>query len=149
MILKQGDIFSSGAHAIVNAVNCVGVMGKGIALSFRRQYPDMYIAYRKQCVEGLLCPGTLHVYKDASGKIIINFPTKCHWKDDADPAYIEAGLTCFLENYRIYGIKSAAFPALGCGLGRLSWAVIKPMMIHYLGQVTIPIEIYEPRESRK
>lgn len=143
-IITQGNLFESNADTLVNAVNCVGVMGKGIALTFKKRYPAMFDEYRARCDQGLLRPGVLHLYKDPSGITILNFPTKDHWREKADLLYIEAGLAFFRKHHRELEIRSAAFPALGCGLGGLRWDDVRPMMEHYLGKLPIDVEIFEP-----
>lgn len=142
-----GSLFNSPAQVLVNAVNTHGVMGKGIAAEFKRRYPEMFADYHQQCKLGMLQIGMLWVYK-SPGKSILNFPTKKHWRDPSKPEYIEAGLERFSTEYAQLGIRSIAFPALGCGNGGLDWErVIKPMMEDYLNKLPIDAFIYLPAVS--
>jgi len=134
------NIFESNAQVLVNTVNTVGVMGKGLAKEFKRLYPDMFKTYQKFCEEGLLRVGKLQVYKTPN-KWVLNFPTKANWRHPSKLEYIEQGLEKFVANYERLGIKSVAFPMLGCGNGGLSWEEeVKPMMEKYLKD--LPIEIF-------
>ncbi len=117
-------------------------MGKGIAAVFKQLYPDMYTRYRKLCEGGRLDVGMLYIYRTPN-KIIVNFPTKRHWRQRSQSEYIEAGLRKFVEHYMDYGISSVSFPQLGCGHGELSWETqVKPLMEHYLHDLPIPVYIH-------
>lgn len=144
MVIKIGDIFESGMQTIVNTVNCVGVMGKGIALEFKKRYPDMYKEYVMLCRNGEVKPGRPYYYNDILGNSILNFPTKDHWRSPSKLSYVTDGLKWFRENYKSLGIRSIAFPPLGCGNGGLTWSVVGPVMYHYLYDLPIDIEIYAP-----
>lgn len=144
MIIKIGDIFESKCSTIVNTVNCVGVMGKGIALKFKEAYPEMYLDYAKKCAAGLIKVGTPYIYRNADGRKILNFPTKDHWRSPSRLSYIVDGLNWFIENYKEYDIDSIAFPPLGCGNGGLTWDVVGPVMYQKLSQLPINVEIYAP-----
>lgn len=134
------NIFESNAQILVNTVNTVGVMGKGLAKEFKRIYPDMFKQYQKFCEEGLLTVGKLQIYKTPN-KWVLNFPTKANWRSPSKLEYIEQGLQKFVDNYERLGIKSIAFPMLGCGNGGLSWEdEVKPLMEKYLKN--LPVEIY-------
>ena len=135
------DIFKSKAEAIVNTVNCVGVMGKGLAKEFKKRYPIMYKDYRKKCENNQLYIGKLHIFKTLD-HLIINFPTKIHWKNNSRLEWIEAGLKYFVKNYRKWKITSIAFPQLGTSHGKLSWNDVKPLMENYLDNLGISVEIY-------
>ena len=139
-----GDIFKSEAECIVNPVNCIGVMGKGLALKFKRKYNKMFIDYVMRCREGQVKTGQPYLYK-AEGRLILNFPTKQHWRDPSKLEYIEAGLKYFARNYRTWGITSIAFPKIGCGCGGLDWEKdVKPLMYKYLGNLEdITVYLYE------
>lgn len=139
-----GDIFKSEAECIVNPVNCIGVMGKGLALKFKRKYNKMFIDYVMRCREGQVKTGQPYLYK-AEGRLILNFPTKLHWRDPSKLEYIEAGLKYFARNYRTWEITSIAFPKLGCGCGGLDWEKdVKPLMYKYLGDFEdITVYLYE------
>lgn len=144
MIVKIGNIFESSARTLVNTVNCVGVMGKGIALDFKKKYPDMFKDYLRQCEQHLVKPGEPYYYTDLYGTSIINFPTKDHWRSPSKLSYIENGLQWFRDNYQQLGIESIAFPPLGCGNGGLPWEVVGPLMYEKLADLPISIEIYAP-----
>ena len=144
MIIKIGDIFESKSTTLVNTVNCVGVMGKGIALEFKIKYPVMYREYLQLCEQHLLKPGQPYYYSDLTGASIINFPTKDHWRSPSKLSYIIDGLDWFRNNYASLGIKSIAFPPLGCGNGGLNWDLVGPIMYEKLSDLPIEIEIYAP-----
>ena len=144
MEIKIGNIFESSAKTLVNTVNCVGVMGKGIALEFKQKYHDMYKDYVQMCKNGNVKPGVPYYYSDLYGASIINFPTKDHWRSPSKLSYIINGLNWFRDNYKELGITSVAFPPLGCGNGGLSWAVVGPLMYEKLHDLPISIEVYAP-----
>lgn len=135
------SLFESPAQTLVNTVNTVGVMGKGIANDFRRLYPDMFARYRAFCTTGQFSVGQLYLYR-TSHKWVLNFPTKKHWRSPSQLAWIEQGLVRFLETYSQYGITSAAFPQLGTGNGGLDWNDVRPVMEKYLQQARIPIYVH-------
>lgn len=143
MVVKIGNIFESKCSTIVNTVNCVGVMGKGIALEFKKRYPDMFMEYVLKCDRGEVKPGIPYVYQ-RDGVSILNFPTKDHWRSPSRLSYVVEGLEWFVQNYRNYHITSIAFPPLGCGNGGLSWAIVGPIMYQKLCELPIDIEIYAP-----
>lgn len=137
------DLFESQAMVLVNTVNTVGVMGKGIAKEFKRQYPEMFEEYLRKCANGSLDIGKLWLYK-ASHKWILNFPTKKHWRNKSRVEYIEAGLKEFAEIHASEEIESISFPMLGCGNGGLDWnSQVKPLMEKYLGRLPIDISIHQ------
>ena len=137
-----GDLFESPARVLVNTVNTVGVMGKGIALKFKRIYPEMFEAYRVHCERDNLQIGQLFLYK-TSNKWILNFPTKKHWRNPSREEYIKAGLRKLREHCYEMGITSIAFPELGCGNGELDFETqVKPLMERYLGSLSVPTFIY-------
>lgn len=144
MIIKIGNIFESKATTLVNTINCVGVMGKGIALEFKKRFPNMYDEYVAMCEAGLIRPGKPYVYQDFYGTSILNFPTKDHWRSPSKLSYIISGLDWFEEHYHEYGITSIAFPPLGCGNGGLTWEIVGPIMYDHLKDLPINIEIYAP-----
>ena len=124
-----GSIFDSDAEAIVNAVNCVGVMGGGLAKAFKDRFPHMNEQYEVKCKLGLLRPGQLDIYVvDSSPKYIINFPTKDDWKDPSKLDYLYTGRAELLFTVWQWQMKSVAIPALGCGLGGLRWENVKPIL---------------------
>lgn len=137
----KGDLFCSPAQVIVNTVNTVGVMGKGLALSFKKRYPDMFEAYRAACEKHQLTIGKLMLYY-ASDHWLLLFPTKISWRNPSRIEYLEEGLKKFVDTYAEKGITSIAFPKLGCGNGELSWSDVKPVMERYLKSLPIRIYIY-------
>ena len=127
-----GDLLDADVEAIVNTVNCVGAMGKGLALQFKKAYPANNSAYRKACENGSLRPGTMLIVpliRPGNPKYIVNFPTKDHWKDPSRMRYIESGLKALVLEVKKLDIKSIAIPQLGCGLGRLHWSDVRPRII--------------------
>lgn len=142
--LVTGDILKSDAQTLVNTVNCVGVMGKGIALAFKRRYPDMYRDYVKRCDLGKVRLGRPYLYQ-ADDHLILNFPTKKHWRAVSRLEDIVTGLEYLEEHYREWGITSLAVPPLGCGNGQLEWDVVGPTLYRHLARLDIPVELYPPR----
>ena len=129
--LSRGDILKADAEALVNTVNCVGVMGRGIALQFRKAFPDNYKAYKYACDNDQIKPGMVFVYdlnRFENPRYVINFPTKKHWKNKSKLEDIEAGLKALLREVLDRKIRSIAIPPLGCGLGGLSWDQVKPLI---------------------
>lgn len=135
----EGTVFNSGAEAFVNTVNTVGVMGAGIALEFALRYPDMFNDYKCKCDNKMLTVGKVDYYQ--ADKIIVNFPTKWHFKYPSQESWIEDGLKDFVETYKQYEFKSVAFPRLGCANGGLSWDRIKPLMEKYLSNLDVNVII--------
>lgn len=145
---KTGNILDSQAEALVNTVNTVGVMGKGIALQFKKAYPNNYKMYREAYKKNELKIGRLFVTKDSnisSGeKIIINFPTKKHWRSPSEYTYIEKGLDSLIEIIKEHHISSIAIPPLGSGNGGLDWGKVKTLIEQKLSEVNATIYLYEP-----
>lgn len=140
----NGNIFNSKAQTIVNTVNCVGVMGKGIALVFKLRYPSMFEVYQEYCKQKLIAVGKLWIYKgEPSDPWVLNFPTKTHWKLPSEYEYIEKGLQKFVDTYKEKGITSIAFPLLGAFSGGLDKDRVMDIMISSLSQCDIPVEIYQ------
>lgn len=149
LMYVQQDIFKSPAQVIVNTVNTVGVMGKGIAKRYKEVYPDMYKQYQKFCEQHLLDIGKLWIYKSDT-KWILNFPTKKHWRNPSKIEYIEQGLKKFVETYEEKGVTSVSFPQLGCGNGGLDWeSEVRPLMEKYLKDLPIDVfvHIYSDRTA--
>mgnify|MGYP004458914883 FL=1 len=138
----HGDIFKSQAQVITNPVNCVGVMGKGLALAFKNAYPRSFDEYRKLCTAGVLRPG-VPCLSSADTRLILLFPTKDHWRNPSKTEYIEDGLKFLAEHYQKLGIESLALPKLGAGLGGLPWAIVRSLIVKHLGSLPINIEVYE------
>ena len=142
--VTHGDLFNSDCDVLVNTVNCVGVMGKGIAKQFKEKYPEMFDDYKKKCKDGFVKPGLPYMYQDVIGNRILNFPTKNHWRGESKFEYIEDGLKWIAENYKEYNIESMAIPALGCGNGGLDWKQVGPLMYQELEKTTMHCRIYAP-----
>jgi len=141
--LLTGNIFNTKCETIVNTVNCVGVMGAGIAYEFRLRYPDMYLKYQNLCNNNLLQIGTLWIYKTNGNKSILNFPTKNDWKQPSKVEYLEKGLQKFVDTYKEKNIKSIAFPLLGASHGGLEKEQSYSIMHKYLSGCDIDIEIWD------
>ena len=127
--LKKGNILKQDAEAIVNTVNCVGVMGRGIALQFKKAFPDNFKAYESACENGDIKPGSMFVFDTQNmynPRYIINFPTKRHWKGKSRMEDIDSGLKALVHEVQTRKINSIAIPPLGCGLGGLNWNDVLP-----------------------
>jgi len=135
MKYSNSSVFNAQAQAIVNTVNCVGVMGAGLALECKLRYPEMYIEYHRLCKNAQMKVGSLHFYRAQKLPHIINFPTKRHWKYPSQLDWIEEGLQYFLDNYKDWDIQSVAFPKLGCDLGGLNWLEVSALMEQYFSKV--------------
>lgn len=140
----MGDIVESKAQTLVNTVNCVGVMGKGIALKFRERFPDMYKDYISRCKADQVKLGQPYLYYRLSTPWILNFPTKDHWRSIARLEDIARGMRYLIDHYKEWGITSLAVPPLGCGEGQLEWRVVGPTLYRYLSKLDIPVELYAP-----
>lgn len=139
----SGNIFNTKAMAVVNTVNCVGVMGKGIALDFKLRFPEMFKEYQRICFQHLLKPGQILPYRK-SNPIILNFAIKDDWKDDSRVEWIEETLQKFVSNYENMGITSIAFPWMGAMNGGLPIDIIKGLTRKYLSNLSnIDIEVYD------
>ena len=140
----NGNIFNSKLQTIVNTINCVGVMGKGIALVFKLRYPLMFDIYKRYCDEKLIGIGKLWLYnQQPNTPWVLNFPTKYHWKYPSKMEYIEKGLIKFSQTYKEKCITSIAFPLLGTHNGGLEREEVKLLMIKHLSECDIPIEVYD------
>jgi O-acetyl-ADP-ribose deacetylase (regulator of RNase III) len=140
-----GDIFQSEAQTLINAVNCVGVMGKGIALEFKNRFPEMYEDYVSRCARKEVKLGEPYLFHRATRPQIINFPTKDHWKALSRIKDIEQGLKYLLAHYKEWGVTYLAIPALGCGNGQLEWSKVKPLIHKYIEQIEVPVEVCAPK----
>lgn len=139
----SGNIFNTKAMAIVNTVNCVGAMGKGIALDFKLRFPEMFKEYQRICFQHLLRPGQILPYKKTS-PIILNFAIKDDWKDPSRVEWIEETLQKFVTNYKSLGITSIAFPWMGAMNGGLPLEIIKGLTRKYLSNLEdIEVEVYD------
>lgn len=142
IIYRRTSIFDSSAQTLVNTVNCVGVMGKGLAKEFKSREPGMFRAYREICYRGDLRPGLLWLWRGKTSWVL-NFPTKIHWRNPSKIEWIEAGLQKFVANYKSLDISEVSFPRLGCGNGDLDWNEVRPLMEKYLGDLSIPVFIHD------
>jgi O-acetyl-ADP-ribose deacetylase (regulator of RNase III) len=137
----ETPLFDSPAQTLVNTVNTVGVMGKGVAFEFKKRYPEMFRRYAEFCLRGEFDVGMLYLYRTPN-KWVLNFPTKKDWRKPSQLEYIERGLKKFVEFYSRQGITSISFPQLGCGNGGLSWRNVEPLMVRYLEPLPIPTYVH-------
>lgn len=146
--ITRGNLLTADAEALVNTVNCVGYMGKGIALQFKKAFPENFTAYQKACRAGLVQPGKGLTFETGSmlrSRYIINFPTKRHWRGKSRYEDIEAGLRALVSEVKRLGIRSIAVPPLGCGLGGLSWGKVRPMIeAAFAGAPDVRVTLFEP-----
>jgi O-acetyl-ADP-ribose deacetylase (regulator of RNase III) len=147
--LAEGNLLRADVEALVNTVNCVGYMGKGIALQFKQAFPENFEFYERACRDGDVQPGKMLVFATQlmiSPKFIINFPTKRHWRGNSRIEDIEDGLTALVEEVRNHKIKSIAVPPLGCGNGGLDWNDIKPLIEHAFAPLPqVRVLLFEPK----
>src|ERR1035441_802804 len=140
--IARGDILTANAEALVNTVNCVGVMGRGIALQFRKAFPENFKVYESACEREEVRPVRMLIFETGlltGPRYVINFPTKRHWKGKSQMTDIEAGLPVLIDEIKKRGIRSVAVPPLGCGLGGLDWSQVRPKII----------QAFQPRGSPK
>lgn len=146
--IKQGKLLQEDAEALINAVNCVGVMGKGIALQFKQAFPENFQQYKKACDAKGVQPGrmfTVTTDKLFNPKYIINFPTKRHWRSQSKIEDIQTGLKALVVEVQQLGITSIAIPALGCGNGGLDWVEVKPLIESACAELPeVRVMIFEP-----
>lgn len=155
---KTGNIFEAGTHAIVNPINCVGTMGKGLAAAFKSRYPQMNRFYKEACDAGEVVVGRMWMWRERrledivlpDGRVIlepewiINFPTKDHWKNPSKLEWIRAGLDDLRSHVILKRIESVALPALGCGNGGLDFGVVRTAIEEKLGELPLVV-VYEPQ----
>ena len=144
--IVRGDLLKSRQQAVVNTVNTVGVMGKGIALAFKKRYPEMYLDYVRRCDRDEVRLGEPYAYQ-ADDHLIINFPTKGHWRSVSRLDDIIHGLEHLKAHYKEWGVESIAVPPLGCGNGQLEWDVVKRELVRHLSELDIPVELYAPHDA--
>lgn len=154
IVTTKGDILKSNAQAIVNPVNTVGVMGKGLALQIRESFPNVYDIYRNACKLGKVQIGKMFVVStglDSYPEYIINFPTKKHWREKSKLWYIQQGLDDLIEVIQQRNIHSVALPAIGCGLGGLDWKVVYEVIDMKLSNLpdSVTVFVYEPYFGKK
>lgn len=168
--VRRGDLLRSDAQTLVNTVNCVGVMGKGIALQFRRAYPAMFKDYARRCAAREVRLGRPYLYRAPAEaalprpvqlrlgeeptpnaarppRWILNFPIKGHWRSCSRLEDLDRGLDHLEAHYREWGIESLAVPAIGCQNGGLRWADVGPRLLARLERLAIPVELYAPHEA--
>lgn len=148
---RIGDILQADAEALVNTVNCVGIMGRGIALQFKNVYPENFKAYEAACTRGKVQPGRMFVFETGhltNPKYIVNFPTKRHWRGKSRMEDIEAGLEALAEEIRARRIRSIALPPLGSGLGGLDWRDVRPRIEAALRDFDdVRVIVFEPHSA--
>lgn len=148
----SGDFFKFEADIRVNTVNCVGVMGAGVALAFKKRYPSMFADYAEQCSLGLIRPGKPSVWHSSDALLedveVVNFPTKDHWKKPSEYSYVESGLQWLSTYLKERQGKVVTLPALGCGHGGLEWVRVKELIEKYLGDSPAQILVFEPSSSK-
>lgn len=142
-----GDLFESGAQTLVNTVNCVGVMGKGVALQFKKRFPAMFEDYRARCASGGVQLGRPYIWRAPDGRQVLNFPTKDHWRGVSQLSAIVDGLRYLSERVDEWHIESLAVPPLGCGHGQLEWSVVGPTLYRHLAGLEIPVKLFAPHET--
>lgn len=143
----HGNLFASQAQTLVNTVNCVGVMGKGVALQFKKRFPEMFADYERRCAAGAVKLGEPYLWAPLVAPWVLNFPTKDHWRSRTRLADIEAGLDRLAACYQDWGIESLAVPPLGCGEGQLDWQVVGPTLYRGLGRLDVNVELYAPWDA--
>ena len=144
-----GDILAEDTEALVNSVNCVGVMGRGIALQFKKAYPENFRVYAEACERGDVSPGRMFVFETGAltnPRYIVNFPTKRHWRGNSRIDDIDSGLKDLVSVIREHGIRSIAVPPLGSGLGGLDWSNVRPRIEHAFSDFNhLDVLVFEPR----
>lgn len=138
--ITDSTVFNVGADCIVNTINCIGVMGKGVALEFALRYPELERLYVKDCRDKKIHTGHVYFY-EIDGQKIVNFPTKFHFKYPSKIEWIEQGLQDFINNYKKWNIKSVAFPLLGATNGGLDPKIVEKLMVEYLSKLDIDVYI--------
>ncbi len=144
-----GDILQSKSQTLINTVNCVGIMGKGIAYEFKKLFPEMFKDYKDRCDRGEVVLGKPYIYKGLFPPWIINFPTKKDWRSISRIKEIQIGLEYLIEYYQEWGVESLAIPPLGCGNGQLDWRDVGPIIFQALNKIDIKIEMYAPHGTPK
>jgi len=144
----ENSLFKSPAQVLTNTVNCVGVMGKGLALEFKTRHPAMFKDYKRRCDRGEVRPGYPYLWEDDRVQVL-NFPTKRHWRDNSRLDDIEAGLKYLAAHYQDLGISTLALPQLGCGNGGLQWNDVRPLIEkHLAGIPDLEVFVYVTRVAK-
>ncbi|ADO68851.1 type II toxin-antitoxin system antitoxin DNA ADP-ribosyl glycohydrolase DarG [Stigmatella aurantiaca] len=145
----KGNLLTAEVDALVNTVNTEGVMGKGLALQFKKAFPENFVSYERACKAGEVVPGRMHiVHRLASPRFIINFPTKKHWRNPSKLEYVRDGLRDLVTHVRKLGIQSIAIPPLGCGNGGLDWADVKPLIVQSFEALhDVRVVLFEPADA--
>ncbi len=148
-----GDLLKADVEALVNPVNTVGVMGRGLALQFKRAFPDNFRAYAAACKAGDVAPGKMFVFetgRTTKPKFIVNFPTKRHWRNKSRLEDIETGLAALVSDVRRLEVRSIAIPPLGCGLGGLKWQEVQPLIVTaFAKHPNVDLQLYSPNEAAR
>lgn len=149
MTIEQGsgNMLTASVDALVNTVNTQGVMGKGLALQFKKAFPENFAAYERACKAGEIQVGKMHVVpRLASPRFIINFPTKKHWRQPSKLEYVREGLRDLVQQVQQLGIESIAVPPLGCGMGGLEWSAVRPLIVEAFEQLpNVRVVLFEPK----
>lgn len=144
----KGNLLEADVEALTNPVNCMGVMGRGLALDFKKAYPENFYSYQIACKKGQVRPGQMFITSRLTlinPTFIINFPTKNHWKEHSKLEYIKSGLVELVEDIKSLDIQSIALPALGCGLGGLKWQDVQPLILSAFEQLPeVQVKLYLP-----
>ncbi len=150
---KQGNLIKEKTEVLVNTVNCVGVMGKGIALQFKLAFPENFIFYKQACNRGMVQPGKMLIFPTnniINPKYIINFPTKRHWKNKSNIEDIKTGLKSLVADVKRLGVSSIAIPPLGCGNGCLDWQEVKPLIVSAFAELPeVNVVLFETETTIK
>jgi len=154
LTFKQGDMFAEPVEALVNTVNCVGVMGKGVALEFKKRWPENFKVYQKACKTNALQPGAMlifdthELFPTDGPRYLVNFPTKMHWRAKSELSYIEQGLDALVCELKERRIRSIGIPPLGCGNGGLDWEDVKPLIVLKLEALRdVEVVIFSPKDA--
>lgn len=144
LTVVTGDLFDDDAQALVNAVNCQGVMGAGVALEFRHRFPLNYLAYQRACQRGDVRPGRVLAHREA-GRWVINVPTKRNWRDRSTMEDVRLGIEALVEELGALRLQSVALPALGCGLGGLPWSEVRSVLVRTFRHLpSVEARVYAP-----
>ncbi|MET9228974.1 macro domain-containing protein [Lentzea sp. NPDC003310] len=147
IVQGSGDLLDADVEALVNAVNCVGVMGKGLALQFKQRYPAYFEAYAAACAAGEVRLGRVHVV--SLERCFISFPTKGHFRSRSRLSDVAAGLDDLARVIGELGLRSVAVPPLGAGLGRLSWSDVEPLIVEKLGALDATVVVHSPENATR